>query len=132
MIKHGLYPIDRQIDKSRQIKPLIHSNFDEVVKQCISRKNNIIKKIDKSKQNEIIVDTFQRTLTQLKSQSVSNPMKFSRFSTPCRGTEEMKKRMQSIHNPSSRMSEMHRDSSRIAPNYKFDDCIGINSKPTSQ
>ena len=45
MIKHGIYPIDRNIDKSKATKPLIHHNFDDVVKQCISRKNNIIKRV---------------------------------------------------------------------------------------
>lgn len=50
LIKNGIYPKDKAIDKSNSAKAIIHHNFDEVVKQCVSRKNNAFKRIDKETQ----------------------------------------------------------------------------------
>lgn len=50
LIKNGLYPKDKKIDHSKNAKALIHHNFDEVVKQCISRKNQSLKRVGKDHQ----------------------------------------------------------------------------------
>lgn len=47
LIKNGAFPIDRKIDKSKSVKALVHHNFDEVVKLCVSRKNQAMRRSTK-------------------------------------------------------------------------------------
>ena len=50
LIKYGKFPIDKRIDKSKSTKPLIHKDFDSIIKDCITRKNQGIKRINKDRQ----------------------------------------------------------------------------------
>ena len=89
LIKNGLYPVDKKIDKSKSVKALVHHNFDEVIKQCVSRKNQALKRSSKEKQDEIVVESFQRTVQSMKNKSIASTssLRLSRFTTPCKGTE---------------------------------------------
>lgn len=39
-----MYDHDKSTFKSNTIKPIVHYKFDDVIKQCISRKNVTIRK----------------------------------------------------------------------------------------
>ena len=59
-------------------------------------------------------------------------MKFSRFTTPCKGTEEMKKRMQSTHHLfSGRASELSKNKREGLMSPQIEECLGVNAKPKS-
>lgn len=65
-------------------------------------------------------------MTLNKKSSTQSTLKFSRYTTPCKGTEELKKRMQSYHNlGSGRLSDLSqvRKKSIIS---KIEDCMGVN------
>lgn len=84
-----MYPVNKKIDKSKSVKPLVHHNFDEVVRQCISRKNQSIRRTPKDRRDDMIVEDFQKTVQSLKDNLFSNSqesLKFSRFSSQCKGT----------------------------------------------
>jgi hypothetical protein len=78
------------------------------------------------------MDTYNKTISNLKNRTTgSSAHKFSRFTAPCRGTEELKKRMQSIHNLGSARLTDTSEAKKRSLITKIEDCIGFNEKPKS-
>lgn len=44
LIRNGMYDHDKSTFKSNTIKPIVHHKFDDVIKQCIYRKNITMRK----------------------------------------------------------------------------------------
>lgn len=44
LIKNGRYEQDKTTFKSNIMKPIVHPKFDDIIKQCMSRKNQVIRK----------------------------------------------------------------------------------------
>jgi hypothetical protein len=73
------------MDKTNIAKPIVNHKFDEIIKQCMSRKNQVIRKAIYDKNDLIVRESFHQSIKNLKDKSVSIS-KFSQFSTACRGT----------------------------------------------
>jgi hypothetical protein len=74
------------------IKSIVNHQFDEIVKQTMTRKNLALRKALIEQKEEIFKECYEQSIQNLKSKSVSLT-KFTNFTTMCRGTEEMKKKM---------------------------------------
>jgi hypothetical protein len=44
LISNGIYEHDKSTFKSNMVKPIVHHKFDDVIKQCITRKNVTLRK----------------------------------------------------------------------------------------
>jgi len=51
LIKNGRFEQDKTTFKANIMKPIVHPKFDEIIKQCMSRKNQVIRKAIGDKKN---------------------------------------------------------------------------------
>jgi hypothetical protein len=94
LIKNGRYYQDSTTYKSNIIQPIVHHKFDDIIKECMSRKNQVVRKALANKKTEIVKDTFLNTVENLKSSNqMQNSNKLNDFSVTCKGTEEFKKKL---------------------------------------
>ena len=65
----------------------------------MSRKNQVVRKALANNKNDIVKDTFQNTVENLKlSSEMQIPRKFNNFSVTCKGTEDFKKKLEIYKN----------------------------------
>ncbi len=92
LIKNGRFEQDKTTCKANIVKPIVHPKFDDIIKQCMSRKNQVIRKAIGDKRADFVKDTYQNTVESLKNKSLSIS-KFSNVGLTCKGTEEFKKKL---------------------------------------
>ncbi len=85
LIKNGRFEQDKTTFKSNIVKPIVHPKFDDIIKQCMSRKNQVIRKAIGEKRTDFVKDTYQNTVESLKNKSLSIS-KFSNVGLTCKGT----------------------------------------------
>lgn len=66
LIKNGKFQVQRKLDKTNIAKPIINHRFDDIIKQCMSRKNQIIRKAIYDKNDLVVRETFNQSVKNLK------------------------------------------------------------------
>lgn len=87
MIKNGKYEVSRDTNKSNRVEAIVNHKFDEVVKQCMTRKSTVLRKAMNDNRRDLIKDEFRKTISSMPRQSAS----LTRFTSTsvgytCKGT----------------------------------------------
>ena len=56
LIRNGKYEVPRETRKDNRMKAIVNHQFDEVVKQCVTRKSVALRKALADNRNELIED----------------------------------------------------------------------------
>lgn len=104
LIKNGRFEQDKTTFKSNIVKPIVHPKFDEIIKQCMSRKNQVIRRAIGQKKNDFVKSSYTNTVEALKNKSLSIS-KFSNISLTCKGTEQFKKKLEFLNKNQQRKSD---------------------------
>ena len=88
LIKNGKYEIPRETDKSNRVEAIVNHQFDNVVKECMTRKSVALRKALVENRGDLLKDEFRKTLSSMPQRSSSTGRFTSTsFGYTCKGTD---------------------------------------------
>ena len=112
------------------MKAIVNHKFDEIVKECVGRRNVGLRKAMVDQRDDILKEEFRRTVSSLpqRAASVSAIQPSLISDSQCIGTTEMKKKMDRLK---FKRSPRVTDKDDPREEFQLEDCIGYNRKPKS-
>lgn len=71
LIKNGELEVNKETCKANRIEAIVNHKFDEVVKQCMTRKSVGVRKALMDHREDIVKEEFMRTVSSLPNRSAS-------------------------------------------------------------
>ena len=95
LIQNGRFSKSRETNKDNRIKAIVNHKFDEVVMECMGRRNVGLRQAMMEQRGDLIKEEFKRTVSSIPQRAAS--MSAIRIGdNVCIGTSEMKKKIDKI------------------------------------